>query len=264
MNRYLAIMNIWWQRGFTYRLSIFAYRVGEVFEMLVLILMWSRIFENQNVISGYTKEEVITYVLLGNLFSVIIRSFARDRISGDIYKGQLSSYLVKPMSYLTYVWIRDLGRAAFPTIFSILTGATVIFFFRDIVVLPTDPWLWLILIGMLLLAFVTEQLIGILIGFIAFWTDDTDAIYEVVARLKRFFSGAFFPIALLPTLFVTISFYLPFAYTFFVPAQLFLGKMTNAEAAHGLLIQLAWIIILQLLVMFVFRKGLRKYEGIGI
>ena len=116
---------------------------------------------------------------------------------------------------------------------------------------------------MIFLAFVIEMLIGFLIGTIAFWTDETEALQLTIDRIKRFFSGGYFPLSLLPVTLATVSIYLPFAYSFYFPAQLYLKKISVHDGLIGLGVQLIWIIILSGILHFVWKRGLRKYEASG-
>ena len=108
------------------------------------------------------------------------------------------------------------------------------------------------------------MLLSYLIGLIAFWTDEVDGIYSSIDSLKRFFSGGYFPLSLLPQSFVTLSFLLPFAYSIYVPTQLYLRKIDLTTGLKGVAVQLIWIGVLSLIIKFVWTRGLKNYEGVGI
>lgn len=103
-----------------------------------------------------------------------------------------------------------------------------------------------------------------LIGLVAFWTDEVDGLYATHERLRKIFSGGYFPISILPVFFVNLSYALPFAYSFFVPAQLYLKKIDLAAGIRGIFVQITWIIVLYFLSNWVWRRGLKRYEGTGI
>ena len=92
MKKYLTVINVYWQRALAYRSVIIAYRAGEMAEVLILILMWTSIYGKQDIIKGFTLPEMITYVLIGNLFSVITRNFLTNVVAHDIKDGRLSSF----------------------------------------------------------------------------------------------------------------------------------------------------------------------------
>jgi ABC-2 type transport system permease protein len=138
-----------------------------------------------------------------------------------------------------------------------------LFFFKLMIFNFNLVYLLLILI-MLVLAFLTELLLAYLVGLIAFWTDEAEGLYNSVENLKRLFSGGYFPLSLLPAIFLNISFLLPFAYSFYIPTQVYLKKISIDQGVKGLGVQLAWIVVLSLVIRFVWNKGIKKYEAVGI
>jgi ABC-2 type transport system permease protein len=264
MNKYLTIVKTYWQRGLTYRFTVFAYRVGDMAEDVVLILMWTAIYGDERVIKGFTLPEMVTYILIGNLFSSVVRNFLSGIMSRDIKDGSLSMFLAKPISYFNFIFFREIGRMSLVTIMSLFTNVLVVLFFLNSFVFNFDILSLLVISAMLLLAFVTEMLLAYLIGLVAFWTDEVDGLYSAFEKLKKLFSGGYFPLNLLPPAFVSLSFVLPFGYSFFVPAQLYLKKIDLGTGMKGILIQIIWIVALYALSNLVWKRGLKKYEGVGI
>jgi len=263
MKKFLTIVKAFWQRALTYRFTVLAYRIGEIGETLALILMWSAIYGGQKVIGGLTLQEMITYILVGNFFNAIIRNFLSSVVSHDIKDGRLSMFLIRPMSYFNYILSREIGRISLSTLMSVLSSMLIIIFFINTFIWNFDVAYFLIIVAMVILAFVVELFLSYLIGLISFWTDEVDGIYATIDRIKKFFSGGYFPISLLPLMFVQVSFALPFAYSFFVPAQLYLKKLDLSVGLKGLLIQIVWILILYGIIKIVWGRGLKRYEGVG-
>ncbi|MDP2656049.1 MAG: ABC-2 family transporter protein [bacterium] len=265
MKKYWTIISIYWQRALTYRFTVLSYRVGEAGETLVLILMWIAIYGgDRTMISGFTVREMITYILVGNFFNAMIRNFLSMVIEKDIKDGRLSMFIVKPMSYFSYILSQEIGRISFSTISSVLTSGFVILCFANTFIWKFDGVYFLVISIMVILAFITELLLSYLVGLIAFWTDEVGGLYATIDRIKKFFSGGYFPLNLLPVVFVNISFALPFAYSFFIPAQLYLKKFDVTVGLKGLLVQCCWILILYGIIKIVWNRGLKKYEGVGM
>ena len=264
MEKYLTIINVFWQRALTYRFTVLAYRVGETTELIVLIIMWTAIFQNTPIIAGFTVKEMVTYLLIGYLFQSMVRNFLADVIARDIKNGTLSMYLIQPMSYFTFVLTKEIGRISVATLLSMLSQIIVIIFFYQQIIFNFQPLLLITIFIMLILAFFTELLLSYLIGLIAFWTDEVEGIYSSLTSLKKFFSGGFFPLSLLPPTFLTVSFLLPFAYSFYVPTQLYLNKISIQQGLKGIAIQSIWILLLLFIIKLVWQKGIKRYEGVGI
>lgn len=260
----VVIIKTAWLRNLNYRFTIIMYRVGEITELLVLILMWTAIYTGgTGVIKGFTLNEMVTYVLVGNMCSLAVRNFLPAYVSRDIVEGRLSMFLVRPISYIKYIFVNELGRSFLATFLSLLSQMIVVLFFLDKFLFNGSTIYLLLITAMIFLAFVIEMLIGFLIGTIAFWTDETEALQLTIDRIKRFFSGGYFPLSLLPVALATASIYLPFAYSFYFPAQLYLKKISIHDGLIGLGVQLVWIIILSGILHFVWKKGLKKYEASG-
>lgn len=262
--KYWTIINITFQRGLTYRFTVFSYRVGEILENLVLILMWLSIFKGQTLIQGYTINEMITYVIIGSLISLLVRNWLSEVVSSDIKEGRLSMQILKPMSYAKYVFSREIGRVGLPFIMSVASQLIFLSFFLNKLIFNSSLMYLGVIVIMIILAFITELLLSYLVGLIAFWTVEVDGINHTFYRVKRFFSGGYFPLSLLPVVYVKISYLLPFAYSFFVPTQLYLKKIDLLAGIKGLGVQIIWIVILYIIIKIVWNRGLKKYEGVGI
>lgn len=264
MKKFLTIIKIFWQQTLTYRFTILAYRIGEMAEILFVIVMWAAIYGNQEIIKGFTFQDMITYILIGNFFNVLVRNFLPGVIAWDIKDGRLSMFLIRPISYLSYVLFKEIGRISLATLLSVLSHSIIILFFINKFLWNFDLIYLALILIMIFLAFILELLLAFLVGIIAFWTDEVDGLYSTIDRIKRFFSGGYFPLSLLPAVFVNISLFMPFAYSFFVPAQLYLKKIPLSVGFWGILIQLIWIALLYLIIRIVWKRGVKKYEGIGI
>ncbi len=265
MHKYLALIRANWQRALTYRSTILGYRVGEIAEMLFILVLWSSVYSasGETALRGFTLQEMITYFLIGNLFNMVVRSFASERIANDIKHGRLSTYLVRPISYLAANLMRSFASLA--TLMSVATQLIVItLFFLPVIIFNTDLLYLGVIALMAVFAFMIEFMISYLVGLIAFWTDETDGIYSSIDRIKRIFSGGLFPISFLPEVFAQTQSLLPSGYSLFVPAQLYLKKMDISMGIYGIFVQAVWIAILYGVTMFVWNRGLKRYESVGI
>jgi ABC-2 type transport system permease protein len=264
MSKYFTIIKTYWQKGLTYRFTILAHKFGEMGETAILVLMWLAIYGNEKMIKGFTLPEMITYVLIGNLFNSVVRNFLPNAMKGDMKDGGLSVYLVRPMSYFSFIFYREIGRESIVIFLSVISQGLVILFFLNYFIFNYNILYLLAVIAMLVLAFITELLLSYIIGLVAFWTDEVDGLYATHERLRKIFSGGYFPISILPAFFVNISYALPFAYSFYVPAQLYLKKIDLAAGVRGIFVQITWIIMLYAASNWVWKRGLKRYEGTGI
>lgn len=265
LEQFLTFGRVEWQKVLTYRVSVVVYRFAEMFETLILIGMWTLIYsQSTGLIKGYTLPEMLTYVLIGGFCAAVTRNFIHGTISRDIDKGDLSLFLVKPVSYIKYNIYSQIGGLVLTLFVSIASQLAIIAFFLGKLVINSDAKVLVLMFCMLVLAFFIEMLIGLIVGFFAFWVgEEVGGFQQCAAVLKKFFSGGYFPLSLLPLSFSFVGYYLPFAYSYFVPAQLYLGKIDSQAAIKGIGIQLIWIIILSIVVRVMWNRGLKQYEASG-
>lgn len=263
--KYLTVVKNEVQQQLTYRFNIFCYRIGNLFELIVQIIVWSVIFKNVELVRGYTYEEMITYIIVGWLIVYLTDNYGLENtVEENIFDGKLTEFLIKPISYLRYIFFFSLGRTSIALVSAIAIQAVIVFLFHDIIILNLGAGSALVLFGMLIATFLLKLFIAIALGMVAFWTDRIVGIDYSFRILFKFFSGAYFTLALLPPYALTVCKILPFAYTFYFPTQLFLGKISVFEGLKALGIEILWIFILYAIIKLMWKRGIKKYEGVGI
>ncbi len=265
LKKIFAIIKIEMQRQMTYRADLLFYRLANVIEVIVLIVIWSVIFQTNEVVSGYTYKEMMTYVTVGWLMLLLTANYGFDhKIARHIYEGTLSSFLVKPIDFIKYSIIASLGRASIAFLSSTIISLTLIAVMIDNVVIIDNVFNLLIIVTMLILGYFINLFISILIGMLAFWTTHIDGPRYSVRILINFLSGRFFPLTMLPIFFYKIILFFPFVYVYFMPLQLYLGKISTIQGLKSLGIEMLWLILLYYLIRVIWKRGLIKYEGVGL
>src|SRR3989344_6003623 len=105
MRKYLAIGRITFSNVLRYRFEFFTIQLRALITLITLYFLWTSAFASQDMLFGYTKEELISYVFM----AAIVRSFVLvtstpemgNEISGN---SKFFSYLLKPVGYLSY-WL---------------------------------------------------------------------------------------------------------------------------------------------------------------
>ena len=247
-----------------YRFTILANRFGQIITVLLMLFMWLIVYGETGSIKGFNINEMITYIVIGELFHVVTDNNISDKVAHAIKSGHLSSFLVRPMSYLRFAFTAQLGSMSFKIFFSIFSRLLIVFLFFNKIIFNTDVKYILVIMAILALTFILKMLLSYLVGLIAFWATEVSGLYNIIHRLEKILSGSYFPLAFLPVLFVRISLLMPFAYFFFVPAQLYLKKIDLNTGLKGLAVQVVWIFLLYGIIKVVWKRGLKKYEGVGI
>jgi len=265
IKKYTSIIKIAWQEQLTHRMDFLGWRITHIVNILSQVIIWTIIFKSNNYIKGYTYEEMITYIIIGWFFLFLSNNYGIEgRVARHIHRGELSNFITKPLSYLRFITTLSIGRISIAFGTSAIIQLILIFLFRKIIIFNIDPLVLLIISAMLIVAYFVKLFMDLLIGFLAFWTNEIVGLYSGLRAIERILSGAMFPINLLPALFLNISIAFPFVYTFFVPVQLYLGKMSVSEGLKGIGVEIIWLIILYGIIKLVWKWGLKKYESVGI
>jgi ABC-2 type transport system permease protein len=265
MKKYLTVFAVSWQDEFVYRLNFILWRVRNILRLLMTYFLWRGIFvTNQNVF-GYSQNQMLTYVFLVLVIQTLIVSApSSDNIGGEIGSGDLSNYLVKPVSYLKYWFTRDLSSKLLNLIFAVFEVGVLWLLLRPQVQLSSSS---ASLSGFLLcsgLAIVLYYFINVAARFIAFWTpENTWGLSFVILVLLEILAGGIFPLDVLPAWLQTGLQFTPFPYLIYYPIAVFLGKITGLYLVRVLLQSFIWTVCMYLFTKYLWHKGLKVYAAEG-
>jgi ABC-2 type transport system permease protein len=208
-------------------------------------------------ISGYSLAQILTYVNVG----WIIRSFYWNTIDQEmayeVIEGKIAMDLIRPIS-VQWMWIsRAVGESAFRLI--MLTAPTAILI---ALLYPVGPpasaaHFALFFVGALG-SFMLMGAINFMIGTCAIPLKSILALIRAKFWLVEILSGLLIPITLFPNKLRLVSACLPFEHIAYTPLQIYLGKLTLAQAAVRLLVQWTWVALLLCLGHFWWERASRK------
>lgn len=265
MKKYLTVFAISWQNEFIYRLNFILWRLRNVLRLLMTYFLWSGIFvSNQNVF-GYSQPQMLTYVFMVLIVSTLVLSSpSGDNIGGEISNGDLSNYLVKPISYIKYWFTRDISSKLLNIIFALVEVTVLWFFLHPNIQLPSQI---VNLIGFLISlssAVVLAYFVNISARFITFWTpENTWGIAFVMMVLVEVLAGGIFPLDILPDKIETLLQFTPFPYFLYYPVAIFVGKVGGLEIVRILGQSLLWLVVMHFVTKTLWSRGLRVYGAEG-
>lgn len=264
VKKYWPVFKNTWQEYFTYRLNFAMWRVRTVTQLLLVYFLWCAIFQNQKgEIFGYSQQLILTYILGVSFLRAIVFSSRTIDVGDEINRGNLTNFLLKPLSYLKYWFTRDLADKILNLTLAVFELTLIFWLLKPEIFWQADIWR-LTLFGLAaLLAMLLYFYINFLFGLLAFWTPEVWAPRFVFLIFLEFFAGALFPLDILPKfLFNTLAF-LPFPYLLFFPLKIYLGQLGFFQITTGFVISLSWILVFYQIVQLVWHQGLRIYSAEG-
>jgi ABC-2 type transport system permease protein len=208
---------------------------------------------------------MISYVFLVLLVqSFVLSSPSGDHIGGEIGSGEISNYLVKPISYIWFWFTRDISNKVLNLLFA--------FFEFTLLWAILKPDLHLQLSGVSVVGFLLSIIAAVFIyfflslstRFVSFWSpENTWGLSFFTIILVETLSGLIFPLDLLPDWAFKIIQFTPFPYLVYFPISIILGRLTGLSLVRILLQSAVWGLILYLLGKYMWKKGLKTYSAEG-
>ncbi len=238
------------------------------------VFLWSAVFAatTRSDIAGYSRTDIVAYYLL----TMVTRAFSSmpglaGGIARSVRDGSIKKYLVQPVDYVSFLLAARIAHKLvyyavalipFGVVFIICRG-----YFPPLPDAATIAVFTLSLVLSFLLGFFMEATLGML----GFWFLEVSSIIFAYMLVQYLLSGHMFPLDMLagvPTGLVGVSVadvvrWLPFEYTAYFPAAVWLGKIRGAELARSLAIEVAWVVVMAVACRVAWWRGTRRYSAFG-
>ncbi|MCC7431494.1 ABC-2 family transporter protein [bacterium] len=254
---------------FEYRTSFFLklFLTGGTF-FAIQFLLWKTIFSCSKVseINGYTLEKMILYFLFSGFIFVFVDSNRIGIVIGNgIRLGELSKFLVYPLSYLEYNFFTFLGGKIIQLLTSLITFAIVWLAFPQVFLdFQVSHFQLLLFVILVFLSLCTNFLLDVLLSNFSFWLDEIWIVIVMKTFMLNLLSGFIVPLDFFPEKVFEIFSYFPFKYVLYFPIQILLGKIETEQIFFGIGILLVWIVIIFFLHKLLWQKGNKLYTGVGM
>lgn len=249
-----------------YRFSILQRMLAEAIGHLPILMFWLSAGSSASNTYGYTRTMILFYFLAAATHEIIQDDSMTRTIAFDIRMGKLSSFLIRPYPFLSAAWMRVAGS----TIVRILSVAPIsigiMFLISDIrtLLLASTGEQWLVYAAALSLAMLMSWCFRSCIGLLAFDMTQTWGPELVFISIYVVLSGQIFPVDILPHWAQQIIHWTPLYYMLGLPSLLFIGRLAPAvgwmQLAQGSIV----LGISVLIMLMMWRRGIRKFEAVGI
>lgn len=235
-------------------------------QIFLVFFLWDAVFSDPGKnLFGYDRAKILTYVLALLFVKAFVFSARAVDVAGEISRGDITNYLLKPINYFKYWLTRDLSSKALNLLFAFFEATCLYFILKPPFFFQTNL--------LFLAGFLTSITLAILIFFllifitsaVPFWYPEVawGAHFLVIVIVTEFLSGGVFPIDILPVSIQSFLSYTPFPYLIFFPIQVYLGKISLIEVMRGNTISFFWIMVLWFLMNRIWQKGLKVYQAQG-
>jgi len=265
MYKYLQVFLVSIKQEFAYKLSFIMWRVRNVIQVLIAYFLWSSIFSDSGrTLFGYDEASIITYVFSLIIVRAFVLSARAVDVAGEVSRGDLSNYLVKPVNYFRYWLTRDISSKALNLSFALVEMGILYLILKPSLYFQTNPLLILAFFISLFSAMFIYFTLLFIASAVPFWQPQQAwGAHFILIIIVDFLSGGLFPLDVLPSYITKVLSLTPFPYLIFYPIQVYLGKVSMLEIVRGFTITAFWMFVLVFIMNTVWRKGLKVYQAYG-
>jgi ABC-2 type transport system permease protein len=274
-------LRVWWtmlaislEERLAYRGDFMLGTAMRFLPIVTQVFLWTAVFAatSRPDIAGYSRNDIVAYYLM----TMVTRAFSSmpglaGGISRSIRDGSIKKYLVQPVDYVAFLLAARVAHKLVYYAVAILPYAAVFWLCRGYFPPAPDAATIAAFLASLVLSFLLGFFMEATLGMLGFWVLETSSIVFAYMLVQYLLSGHMFPIDMLagiPTGIGGVSVadvvrWLPFEFTAYFPAAVWLGKVQGAALVRGLAIEAAWVVIMAVACRLAWRRGTRRYAAYG-
>ncbi len=256
----LAALKNGFQDATAYRIEFFLELLGSAMvPAAIQMVLWYAIFKvgGNSEVAGLSYNELIQYTLASILFSQIRGGDHDFELQEMIRSGQLSNYLLRPVSVVEFVYIRGMAPRLLVAGLSLGAGILIGPFFG------VSPERMIGATVMALVGNIIHYQIGAVLATTAFFWEEAYSVLMIKNMLVGLLSGEMIHLGLFPESMQWIWKSTPFYLYVFGPTEYALGKWTHAEFLQNLALGFGWMILGFIMIRVSWGFTIKRYLSLG-
>lgn len=257
---YQDIFKFGLQHVLIYHTEIWATVLTKAIRLTSIAFLWSVLLKDPNVTGSF--RQILPYFLIADFVQVAVGAewirFGRTMID-EIKAGAISNYLLRPTHPITFMYARYYGGRGLEIVLA-LASLTVGWYLLP----PSSPLAIFLFLVALVISGLVSFSINVMVGSLSFWFIEADGIKNAVNQIIRIFGGSLIPLSFFPPLLKSFTLFSPIPIMAYIPATLFQSVTLTTENMLALFSSAIWAALLLPFSFYLFKKGVRHYEAIGI
>jgi ABC-2 type transport system permease protein len=220
--------------------------------MWIFYQLWKVTFAaaGTDTINGMTFYGTMWYLMMAETIELSKPRLA-NTISDNVKDGSIAYILNKPYNFLLYQFSNFMGETVFRAVMNAFFGGIVIWW---LVGPPPVPLGWIFAILALFGTWIMNFCITCLIGLSAFLVEEISPFMWIYQKFVFILGGFLIPLDFYPNWLQSIAKALPFAYMVYGPSKLLVAPSVGLFV-NIISLQLMWIVILGLMLIVAYRRG---------
>ena len=254
--KYLKIANMSIKRIVTYRYGIAISVMATIVSIFILQKFWQVLYKND--VHQYTY--MANYAVISQILGIIYNLKTPNKLLKNIKTGSISVELLRPWNYMLSLFFEDLGNI----MGNILTGGIILYILSTVMFGLSMPsfGVFVMFFEAVFFAYILVFLIKSIVAMISFWIVEASSLLILSNIVINLLSGQFLPTWILPEWFEGKIQNLPFVWIYQRPIEIYLSDLNNQilmyDYVQVIVMQIAWILILSILAMIMWKKATKK------
>lgn len=250
-HKYYAIFWLSLKKSLVYRSNTALTLIVQALNLGVSLLMWHFILKDA-ANSTWSFQMMAQYLIMTNTLSLIFSVNPAFTLAKLVRSGELSNYLIRPLSLYWYLLFYTLGQQL-----SLLVLDLVL-----LIIMQVKLVSMLVLVGYLIVAFLMFFNLMLIIGSFSFWIIQMWQLRAGINAIYFLLGGIYFPLSYLGKSAAFLQ-YNPFSLVTDVPAR-FISQNGTFSLIPYFISCIIWLLIFMVIFKVIIKKGQAKYEGVSL
>lgn len=264
LNKYRHVFLVGLQSNIVYRWNFALRGFFSLFHLAVVFTLWTAAYAGASEIGGFDVRQTMTYFVMLLVLQFFIGAFNEDyQISEEIRNGLINQFLLKPINYFIYRFSIYVAARLVSGLLILLPLALAFPFIKDYITFPDEMWRITLGLPAIMLSALIQFSIAYCFGMLTFWFLEIQGFVILSLAIETLLGGQMFPLDLMPDWVFKLSQFLPFYYQMYFPAAIITGRIDQALAVQGLIVQFGWVVLLLGINHLLWSRGLRRHTAVG-
>lgn len=256
MGSYFGIFKMNFKGELQYRTKAISGVATQVFWGLMYIYLYTA-FMGGKVIEGFSIEQMISYVWLGQAFLVIRFMELPKNCAKEIENGNICYKFVRPINLYNQWFAEHLGYKLSAMILRCFPLLVIAFLMPSSIrmMLPVSFISFILFLVALIIGALLTSAISMVIVYLTFKTLSAKGTVNICNTVFGILGGLYIPLVFMPQSIQNVLNYLPFRYILDLPARIYIGNIPPLNALVFIAISFLWLIVIVLIGKILIKKA---------
>jgi len=235
--------------------------------LVITVVFWVLIYGGDPIrtLNGFTLSGIITYLVFIDVFGTVVYGLRNSgfEFCGMVKNGSLGPAILKPYNLGASVYFRNLAGGISGMLPQAALVVCALPFAARYLVWEINPVNAVFILLFMAAGTVSCHLLCSVLGYIAFWIEEANAVLWSFAVLLNVMTGLFIPLDFFPEWSVFALEMSPVASWGYIQTKIFIGLYPPGRQIILLITQVLWIGALLPLNALIWKKGVRKFSSVG-